>query len=201
MNTDVELREVVEGLRELVDTPVLDRSRIETLLNEALRVTIGEPRFAFKVAGTPAGQGSISYNSQGRGYHKNGDALKDWRAAVQQAAILASGQHPYAKYPGRKNCVSCGTPRKEHGVLNGRVRVEAVVTLQLPFNRDPDAFLISQDSGDDDHQARSIGDALTGVIYADDAQITDFRIIKTLPGGHPDALPHPGAVIRAWELT
>lgn len=166
------------------------------------------------VPGKPIGQGAIRRNQHGSSYHQNDKVLKPWRAAVQEAAVLATGRHAYAAPPkptraqrrdGAKRppriCTVCGVGAARHGLLLGPVRLQAVVTFARPKSDPTRAYPITQNIGDWDHHARSICDAVTGVVVADDSQIVDGHVIKAYPGGHPDALSEPGAVIRVWEVS
>lgn len=142
------------------------------------------------VFGTPAGQGRISYNAQGRGYHSNAKKLKPWRAAVRAAAQVVIDQP-----------------------LTGPVTLEATVTLARPASHfrtgkyahvlrdDAPAVPYGNGTGDHDHYARAISDALTGVAYADDSQIVEGTVRKAYPGEGVDALNAPGAVIRITALA
>lgn len=162
----------------------------------------------------PVGQGAIRHNAYGSGYHANGDLLKPWRSAVQAAAAAATGRHAYITYPKPtkkqrglgvqappKICLRCRVPGKEHGLFLGPVRLLTVVTFARPKTDPSRPYPTGRDLGDWDHHGRSVSDALTGVLYPDDAQIIDGHVIKTYPGGHPDALDRPGAVIHCWEAT
>jgi Holliday junction resolvase RusA-like endonuclease len=167
-----------------------------------------------RVGGDPVGQGAIRRNQHGAGYHANGHILKPWRAKVQAAAIDATGQHAYAAPPKltkaqkqagvprpKQICQVCQVPKNRHGVILGAVRLEVIVTFARPKTDPNRAYPIGHNIGDWDHHGRSVSDALTGVVFADDAQIIDGRTIKTYPGGHPLSLAEPGAVIRIWEIS
>lgn len=162
----------------------------------------------------PVGQGAIRRNPHGSSYHANHKVLKPWRTAVRDAAVEATGRHAYAAPPkltkaqkaaGAKRpapiCVECGIGVREHGLFHGAVGLLVVATFARPKNDPRRAFPIGQNIGDWDHHGRSIGDALTGVVYPDDAQIVTGQVVKTYPGGHRDALYVPGVVIHVWELT
>jgi hypothetical protein len=162
------------------------------------------------VLGKPVGQGQVSYNPSGHGFHTNHKVLKPWRAAVETAAVDATGRHAYVapkpvKVKGEKTkrppaiCVDCGTLRKEHGLYLGAVGLTIVTTFARPKSDPARAYPITSNIGDWDHHGRSVSDALTGVVFADDAQIVTGSVVKTYPGGHRDALRIPGAVIRVWE--
>ncbi len=50
---------------------------------------------------------------------------------------------------------------------------------------------------------RATEDALTGVIWTDDARVVEYTRLAKYYAGHPatDVLDRPGAVIRVWPLT
>lgn len=171
------------------------------------------PLLTFVVPGDPVGQGNLRRNEHGASYHANGKRLKPWRAAVRDAAVLATGRHAYAAPPkltrtqrraGMKRpapiCTVCGIRAARHGQLLGPARFEAVLTFARPASAPNRAYPITRNVGDWDHHGRSVSDALTGVVVADDAQIVDGRVIKTYPGSRTDALAEPGALIRIWEV-
>ncbi|MGP4092993.1 RusA family crossover junction endodeoxyribonuclease [Nonomuraea sp. KM90] len=157
------------------------------------------PHFTFTVYGTPAGQGNLKGTRHGKLRHANGAELAEWRGKVRQAAVLATGQHERQPF-GSQECVLCDRPAKVHAALLGPVRLEAVVTVARPKSVSA-AWPITRSSSDWDHFARAIGDALTGVAYADDSQVCDGRAITTYPRIHSDALDQPGAVIKIWPIA
>lgn len=137
------------------------------------------------VHGTPAGQGRISYNRQGRGYHANGAKLRPWRDLIRAAAADI-----------------IDTP------ATGPVALEVTVTLTRPaahyrtgrhahiLRDDAPTAPIGRNTGDVDHYLRAVQDALTGVAYLDDSQIVDGNTVKVYAGEGVDALDQPGAVIH-----
>jgi len=157
-----------------------------------------KPLYEFSVYGVPAGQGNLKTGSHGKSYHENGTELRAWRAKVRQAAVPALGVHEAHPF-GNRPCVLCDRPAKAHGALQGPVRLEAVVTVARPKSVAA-RWPITRSTSDYDHYARAIGDALTGVAYADDSQVIDGRAIVTYPLIHPDALDQPGALIKIWEV-
>jgi Holliday junction resolvase RusA-like endonuclease len=157
-----------------------------------------KPLYEFSVYGVPAGQGNLKTGSHGKSYHENGTELRAWRAKVRQAAVLAIGNHERQPF-GNRACVLCDRPAKAHGALQGPVRLEAIVTVARPKSVTA-RWPITRSTSDHDHYARAIGDALTGVAYADDSQVIDGRAIVTYPLIHPDALDQPGALIKIWEV-
>jgi hypothetical protein len=172
----------------------------------------GRPAIVITVHGKPVGQGSLRHGETGMAYHANGKILKPWRAAVEAAAVDATGRHAYAapkpvKVKGEKTkrppaiCTTCGVAKKRHGLYLGAVGLTVVATFARPKSDPARAYPITSNIGDWDHHGRSISDALTGVVFADDAQIVTGSATKTYPGGHRDSLLMPGAVIRVWEVS
>jgi len=159
------------------------------------------PLLILTVRGTPAGQGNLRTGRHGRAYHANSRELKAWRAAVRAAALDRLARHEHAGGPARsRTCVICGRPRERHAELLGAVRLEAVITVPRPTSA-RSRWPITRSSSDWDHYGRAISDALAGVVYADDSQVVDGRVIVTYPHVHPDALEAPGARIRVWEVA
>lgn len=175
---------------------------------------LGKPCLTFTVPGDPVGQGRISYGRHGHGYHTNAKTLKPWRAKVTACAEAVTGQHAYAPPAAltraQKNagvprppqiCQTCRTPRNRHGLIHGPVALLVVVTFARPKSAPTRAYPTGANIGDWDHHGRSVSDALTGVLWPDDKQIVDGRVIKTYPGGHPESRTTPGAVIRVWTVS
>ena len=158
------------------------------------------PLLILTVHGTPAGQGALRTGRHGKAYHANGTKLRDWRERIRAAALDALNRHEHAGGPAAsRTCLLCGTPRDRHAELLGPVRLEAVVTVPRPTTVRR-AWPITRSSADWDHYGRAIGDALTGVVYADDSQVVEGRVIVTYPHVHEHALGEPGAVIRVWPI-
>lgn len=158
------------------------------------------PPLILTVRGTPAGQGNLKTGSHGKSYHANGAELRAWREKIRVVALDVLGRHDFAGGPGRsRTCVICRTAKARHGALLGPIRLEAVVTVAKPTSVTAE-WPITRGSSDWDHYARAIGDALTGVVWADDSQIVDGRAIVSYPYVHEFALGEPGAVIRIWQV-
>lgn len=132
------------------------------------------------VHGTPAGQGRISFYGRGRAVHSNHKRLMPWRAAVADAARQV-----------------CPQP------LQGAVCVEITVTVPKPASapKRRTTWPVTRFSGDWDHHARAVSDALSGIAYGDDSQIVEGTCRKVYPGEGVDALDRPGAVIRLWAVA
>lgn len=161
----------------------------------------------FTVFGRPVGQGAISRGRHGKGYHANDKILQPWRDAVRQAAERATGRHSYLGPAGKGEdkapplCGLCGTVRRRHGLFVGAVQLDAVVAFAPPKSDLGRRFPISAALGDWDHHARSIGDALTGLLYADDSQIVDGHVRQVYVGDPACSLPEPGALITITEVS
>lgn len=155
------------------------------------------PLLILTVHGVPAGQGNLKGTASGKLRHANSGELKAWREKIRAAALDALGSHEWTG-TGKQPCVLCGLVPKDHAEILGPVRLEAVVTVARPKTARSD-WPITRSSSDWDHYGRAIGDALTGVAYADDSQVVDGRVITTYPYVHPSALGEPGAVIRIWN--
>jgi hypothetical protein len=96
-------------------------------------------------------------------------------------------------------CLTCGIPRRDHGLYTGALAVLMVVTVEPPLT--PPALPATRSSGDWDHHGRAVGDALTQAsVWRDDGQVVDGRVRMFYPG-HPLALDRPGAVIHIWRAV
>ena len=102
----------------------------------------------FFVPGKPIGQGRIS-TFQGRSVHSNAKELLPWRELVG--------------WIGRKNFRATPIP-KDEAVW---IRYEFVFLKPKSVKRDE--LTVKPDL---DHLTRSCGDALSGIIYRDDSQVT-----------------------------
>jgi hypothetical protein len=153
------------------------------------------PLLIITVYGDPAGQGNLRTGKHGKAYHANAAELLPWRERIRGAALDVTGRHDWAGEP-KSPCVVCGVARKAHAVLLGPVRLEAVVTVVKP--KSAGNWPVTRGSSDWDHHGRAISDALTGVVFADDSQVTDGRVIKTYPYVHQHALGRPGVHIQIW---
>jgi len=119
----------------------------------------------FDVPGVPVAQGSmraIVVKGHAVIRHDNGKTLTDWRLAIAQAAGIQ------------------GKPK-----LLGPVRVWARFRLQRPAshwgragNLLPSAPRVPDVSPDIDKLARALLDALTGVVFVDDRQVSTLVVHK-----------------------
>jgi len=132
---------------------------------------------AITVLGIPAGQGNLKASRGGKLYHANGPELRAWRDRVRTAARQSLGEQ--VAHPA------------------GPVGLHVVITV--PGLKKAKAWPVTRSSSDADHYLRAIGDALSGVAYADDSQICDARVQVVYPG--PLGLDQPGAQIRIWSLS
>lgn len=129
-------------------------------------------RISFEVVGIPVAQGSMKVIPVGRRHAmkpSNEGSLAPWRAAVSHAAREAMGDLP--PFAGAVS-ISMGFyfPRpKSHYKTKG-----GLPTQELKDHA-PQWHSIKPDR---DKLERAIGDAMTGIVYRDDSQITDGRVFK-----------------------
>lgn len=158
------------------------------------------PTIAVTVFGTPGPQGSKK--AVGSRVGKNGQRytaliesskkVKPWREAVADAATAALDRLSPAEravFP-----------------LGGPLRAEMVFTLKpparIPAVRYVGGVPYPSAYPDSSKLVRSTEDALTGVLWRDDAQVVLYTLVaKYYPGyGCPGALDAPGAFIRISPL-
>jgi Holliday junction resolvase RusA-like endonuclease len=143
----------------------------------------------FVVAGLPVPQGSKTYvpTAAGpRGRDGNEQALRSWRGAVADRASAAMVEQVGEVEP-FSGAVLLGVdftfprPRSHYrtGALAGQLRPTAPVWCR----RRPDL----------DKLLRALGDALTGIVLADDSQIVEVRAAKRYGA--------PAAVVRLTEVA
>jgi Holliday junction resolvase RusA-like endonuclease len=122
---------------------------------------------AFEVHGAPVGQGSTMRTTTGHVRHANAQRLRPWRNDVATAAVAAmEGRPPWT----------------------GAVRIECVFGIARPRGHwrtgaradelRPSAPAVPTSNPDLDKLARAILDALTGIVYRDDAQVVDLQLSK-----------------------
>ena len=123
---------------------------------------------SFTVPGRPIPQGSMKAFVRGNRAHLTSDnpALKDWRAAVGFYALKAGAE-----------------------LIEGPIRVDVAFTLQRPkghFRTGRNASLLRDSAPelpttkpDVDKLLRAVLDALTGICFIDDAQVTQVNATKS----------------------
>lgn len=144
------------------------------------------------VHGHPAAQGSKRHVGGGRLIEQS-KAVTPWREAVKTATLTAIADQHYTPAPDRTPLaltvvVTLGRPASHWrtGANAGRLRHYAPAWPVTGI--------------DVDKALRGVADALSDAgAYPNDARIVHATITKTYPGGHLDALEHPGAVITLQE--
>ena len=146
--------------------------------------------YAFRVYGDPAPQGSKRHLGNGVMVEMS-RKVKPWRSAVTEAAVDARDP--------------------DIGLLDEALIVDMVFTAVRPrshYRTGRNAHLLRDNAParpmsapDLTKLARSTEDAITKVLYRDDARITEYgRLLKVYAGEDADALDVPGAVIRIHTL-
>lgn len=164
-----------------------------------------EPDVVIAVHGVPGPQGSKSptgrYTRTKAGglapiLKESSDKVKPWRQDVKAAALIVMNG-------GREQ------------PLDGPLAVSMVFTMREKPASKPTWWPAGErwsktlwwrpaSTPDLSKLARSTEDALTGVVWHDDARVVEYvRLAKHYAGdGNPDVLPHgSGCVIRIWRLT
>lgn len=150
------------------------------------------PAFQLTVHGTPAPQGSKNKSASGALYESSA-AVKPWREAVKFAALDALA-HDEAWH-----------------ALSEPVRLEVTFTLRRPKHhygtgRNDGVLKASAPqhpigTPDLDKLIRSTQDALKDAgVLRDDSVVAAVIAAKAYVFAGPEALPHPGAVLRVWRL-
>lgn len=122
---------------------------------------VGQRVVAFSVAGDPVPQGSMrAFRRGNRAFvtHDKGPRLEDWRNAIGWAARAECSQ-----------------------VMEGPVRVVATFRLSRPKSR-PKKHHWPDRKPDADKLARSLLDAISGVVIRDDNQVCVLVVKKTYAG-------------------
>lgn len=149
--------------------------------------------FVIKVRGVPGPQGSKRHVGGGTMLESSAK-VRPWRQDVKAAALDVVG---------------------DRAPLDGPLAISMVFTMrEQPVGRPtwwPKGTPWSRSlrwrpasTPDLSKLARSTEDALTGVIWADDARVVEYVRLAKYYAGHPadDVLPHgAGAVIRIWRLA
>ena len=145
-------------------------------------------RVCFTVHGEPAPGGSKSaflHRSTGRIVvtDAGGKRTKEWRSSVAAAARIAMGPREVLTPPIGITMVFRMQRPKSHLTPRGALRIGSPV---LPISR-PDATKL----------LRSTEDALTGIVWGDDAHIAEQWIYRIY--ARPDE--SPGATITAYHIA
>lgn len=160
----------------------------------------GREAIAITMFGTPGPQGSKTQrgtrtSKTGKVYAnlvESSKKVKPWREAVADAATAAL----YRLAPAQRPAFP----------LTGPLRAEMVFTLQppqrIPAERFVDGVPYPAAYPDTSKLVRSTEDALTGVLWVDDAQVVLYTLVaKYYPGyGCRGALDKPGAIVRIWPI-
>jgi Holliday junction resolvase RusA-like endonuclease len=172
---------------------------------------VPRPVVTIRAVGDPAPQGSKSASSvHGQdaqrckscrrlhvvrvSLHESSLAVGPWRQAVAFYAKLEMLGREVLDGPLEASMVfSLARPASHYLPVNSR-RAERAVRPSAPLR--PSGY------PDVSKLARSTEDALTGVVWKDDARVVEYRprLAKVWCGEDPDSLPVPGAVItvRQW---
>jgi Holliday junction resolvase RusA-like endonuclease len=152
------------------------------------------PAITITALGLPAPQGSKRHVGNGV-MIESSKKVKPWRQDVKHAAIDATGAFP------------------DWTILDGPLAVSMVFTFARPkghYRTGRNAHLLRdaapvRPAGMPDLSkiVRSTEDALTGIVWADDARVVEYvRLGKWYAGTDaPDVLAVPGCVIRVWPLA
>lgn len=145
---------------------------------------------SFTVAGRPVPQGSkrafVNYwTGQPVMKEMAGERLSDWRSAVRDAAVrVMLGMAP-------------GAAREP---LTGPLSVSLAFTLRKPSTAPKTRRTYPDKRPDLDKLVRAALDALTGPLFADDAQVIALVAAKLYPGEGLGALPHPGVMVTVQQI-
>lgn len=158
-------------------------------------LALPEPALTIVVRGVPGPQGSKTHKGNGVMVESSA-AVKPWRQAVTWQAVAAKNK------------------RRGFRLLEGPILAEMVFTLARPRGHfgtgrnagqlRPSAPLRPDVKPDLSKLIRSTEDALSQVVYRDDALIVEYvRLGKWYASAHgavPGVLDSPGCTIRLWEL-
>lgn len=133
-------------------------------------------RIAFDVAGLPRSQGALVRSPSGGLYNRGAKDLQAWRGAIATEA---------------RACIAADLTRWQ--IFNCPVEVRATFRLPRPLGHSGARGLRASAPAfpgrkpDLDKLARAALDALTGVVFLDDAQVVDLVVRKryTDPGQQP----------------
>jgi crossover junction endodeoxyribonuclease RusA len=160
---------------------------------------------SFRVDGIPAPQGSKRYLGNG-GMVESSKRVAPWRADIRTAAEQALNG------AGRVHC-RVGDAGFWRGSVGGHHELwdaPLSVTLGFDFPRPKSHYRTGRNADqlrnqaphehtgkpDLDKLTRAVLDALTGVVWADDAHVTQLHAAKGWADDH-----HPGVQISIWPVT
>ena len=132
--------------------------------------------------GNPVPQGSKTRTRHGM-RDDSSEKLQPWRDTVHWAALRALDGEP---------------------AYEGPVVVEVTFTLRKPAAapKTRTSWPVKPRTGDLDKLQRAVFDALTdAAVWGDDAQVVEVTARKVYPEEGVDALEHPGALIRVWQVA
>jgi Holliday junction resolvase RusA-like endonuclease len=159
------------------------------------------PVLEIHVLGLPAPQGSkrgfVNPHTGRVAMVESSKKVKPWREAVKHAAFDVVGQRE-----------GTGDP---FAILGEALYVETTFTMPRPkshYRTGRNAHLLRDNAPawpagkpDEEKLTRSTRDALTDAgVWTDDCLVVRAKTTKSYPGGCPDALPVPGAVIRIYLM-
>lgn len=141
----------------------------------------GPKRVTVVVAGVPVTQGSMkafTVGGQARVTHSNGARINVWRRSIVDAVHRQLGE--------------------SIDLYTGPVRLSAAFRLPRPktLPKRRRTWPTGARSGDADKFLRCLGDALTGVLIADDSLIVDARVTKD----YAEAGAQPGVIFTLEEI-
>src|SRR3990167_4594884 len=110
----------------------------------------------FFVPGVPVQEGNIAFGN-GHSYHREGDRLKTWRESIAVLALEAT-RRPMLPHV------------MDWAIWTGPVELHLSFTYKVRTKRDYDQPKVTRP--DLSKLVRAVEDALTGVLWVDDDQIT-----------------------------
>ncbi len=144
---------------------------------------LGEPAVEFVALGTPAPQGSKRHVGGGR-LIESSAKVRPWRQDVRAAAEDA-----------------VAPLRPEWRPLDGPLAVRMVFTLRKPASAPKRTRTYPNRTPDLSKLVRSTEDALTSVVWVDDARVVEYvRLAKVYPGEDAEALDSPGVRIAVYRV-
>lgn len=120
-------------------------------------------RIAFDCDGLPVGQAALRHSRHGAAYYPNAADLRPWKATLAAAAAEAmAGREPLAGALAARVVFRLPRPRGHYGK-------RGLLPSAPPWpDRRPDL----------DHLIRAVGDAMSGVVLRDDAQLVVLHAQK-----------------------